>query len=225
MLLEEAGADPEESFEESGKFILSQLTSDTIYTTKGFQEEMVLPEWSAFLKNRGFDVNGQDEMGRTALMEKACRSHYADSGSGLATILRLGADVSVADKAGRQALHWAVSQFKYTPIEWGFESEADARDDRVRKVAELIKFGANVYARDSEGCSVTRTADENGVSDIWDEGLKRCRLDPEEVRREDFRRSYMARADSDLVSATDALHINIKTAGAAAVQAVSVEVV
>ena len=209
MLLEDAGADPEESFETSGKFILSQLTSETMYNGKGFREDMVLSDWSAFLRRRGFDINAQDDFGKTALMDKACGSQYADSGNGLATILRAGASVSVADQNGRQALHYAVGCFLYVPTEWGFESEIDAKEDRVRKIFELIKYGADVYAVDNEGCSVTKLADENDVSGVWDDGLARSGLDPYEVREEDRMRPEHSEARSQ-VCTSDALQINIK---------------
>jgi hypothetical protein len=211
LLLEEAGADPEESFETDGKFILSQLTSETMYLGKGFREDIALSDWSTFLSRRGFDINAKDETGKTALMEKASRSQYADSGNGLATLLRAGANVSTTDRDGRQALHYAVGLFRYEPIEYGFESEADAREDRVRKISELIKYGADIYAVDDEGCSVSKLADENNVSAIWDDGLARSGLIPDEVRGEDRSRSHVSGEARNLVSITDALHIDIKT--------------
>ena len=210
LLLEEAGADPEESFETSGKFILSQLTSETMYDGKGFRGDMVLPDWSDFLRRRGFDVNAQNETGQTALMEKACGSQYADSGNGLATILRAGADVSVADGNGRQALHYAVGCFQYVPTEWGFESELDAREDRVRKISELVRYGADVYALDNKGCSVTKMADENNVSGVWDDGLARSGLNPDQVRENDRLKSEASGDARSLVFDTDALRIDIK---------------
>ena len=97
------------------------------------------------LSRRGFDINAKDETGKTALMEKASRSQYADSGNGLATLLRAGANVSTTDKDGPQGLHYTVGLLCHESIEYSFESEADAREHRVRKISEVIKYGADVY--------------------------------------------------------------------------------
>lgn len=55
-------------------------------------------------------------------------------------------------------------------------------------------------------------ADENSVSGIWDDGLARSGLNPDEVREEDRLRSHLSGEARNLVSITDALHIDIKAA-------------
>ena len=58
---------------------------------------------------------------------------------------------------------------------------------------------------------MSKLAGENNVSAIWDDGLARSGLIPDEVHGEDRLRSHLSGEARNLVSTTDALHIDIKT--------------
>ncbi|KAI0434841.1 hypothetical protein F5Y09DRAFT_337237 [Xylaria sp. FL1042] len=116
----------------------------------------------------------------------------------ISLFLELGADITMRDSLGRSCLHICFRHLRHLDV------------ITLDGVIHLLNNGADPYARDNEGVSVSEVAYENRslysrnymgsmLGDIWDYALHSCGYDIAEFRRHHQRKagytSYYGRRD------------------------------
>lgn len=91
------------------------------------------------LIEEGTDVNIQDKAGATALMYTARNTNYEM----VEFLLKNGADVNMRDAAGETALYYSIEHNSF-----GQENE---RENAIKILNLLIKYGADVNTKNDEG--------------------------------------------------------------------------
>ena len=125
------------------------------------------------------DLEEQDDYGRTPLLQMLGEPQFYfdiedDIFRKLQILLDHGADIDGRDDEGRTCLHTVLHNF--TMI--SFPSV-------MKVLTYLIRMGADVHAVDNKGVSVTEHAHLRRVGRKWEEALKECELDVQEVYTRD----------------------------------------
>jgi len=130
----------------------------------------LMVEWgylqgTAFILQFGFDINGKDKNGRTAL-SYAVQSHPRDCVELLELVLaQEGVDLEAADSEGRAPLDWA----KINPQRWRSEWQEDTQNKKQQMVELLEKAleargGMSDQAADSRDLAIeVAEKDENDL--------------------------------------------------------------
>ncbi len=176
------------------------------------------------------NANTEDDGGRSPLLW-LCQS-YSWSAESIAVLIQRNADLLHRDGGGTTCLHHLLSSFRYCPYRlrescgrphWYNESSDPDPSKWIHRYSAaiilLIKHGADVYAVDSWGHSVSDVAyrrwdrdrrdkiksEQNRCArgDIWDFSLAVCGYDISEFRRTDprevcYREEYTRQDFEDL---------------------------
>jgi hypothetical protein len=128
-------------------------------------------------------VNANTEWGkgRSPLLLAACFPWLGsdfdyDMNEKIYLLLGRGAEVRVRDEYGRNCLHWIFSSLRIRSIDVPF-CWVQIKDALMC----LVTAGADVYACDISGRSVSETACEAACEGLWIEVLAECGYDPDPI--------------------------------------------
>lgn len=113
-------------------------------------------------------------------------------------LLACGADVSLADNNGKQALHYAVGTgFQDVPkfIDSNEVVNPEWQEAVVPVITCLIEAGADIFALDNLGRTTLHYALSRDNLSPWIDALERCGLLVQDRMEESFRRRYQWKAD------------------------------
>lgn len=119
-------------------------------------------------------------------------------------LLSHGVDIDTRDTYGRGCLHTLLDVAKYTYF--GHTSEKTIPEFLqavIKNMVYLIYMGADMHAVDYDGFSVTECAHSLRRGRVWEEALKQCEIDVQEVYTRDYR---LGRAFSNDIFAPDGGH-------------------
>jgi hypothetical protein len=195
MLLEAGGDDFDESIHVLVK--LQLYMSDLTDHVKTSQDLQSVKSWVSFLRKRNLHLDCRDEGGFTPLMFAAL-SPIKRSVATVRLLLACGADVSLSNDSGKQALHLALLLHeghipKFT--EGNEVVNAEWHEDLVGVVTCLIEAGADIFALDNDGMTPIDYAWFSGKFLPFADALERFGLSVEDVREESFRRTNQWETD------------------------------
>jgi hypothetical protein len=133
-------------------------------------------------------IEETDESGQTPLLVACEWSHPSFLTATLEYLLKKGSSIHARDKIGRGCLRTLLQNtYGYHRYNYGEREGASAFMDSLTL---LIDAGADVFAADSEGLSVSQYAYQvrSAIGDIWDAALSLCGYNITNIRRGFHRR-------------------------------------
>jgi Ankyrin repeat len=188
MLLESGGDGFDDSFH--GTTIIWLFMSHLADRVKTSQDLQSVKSWLSFLRRRDFHLDWRDEDGQTPLMQAALFP-LKQSVATVRLLLACGADVSVKDDNGEQALHYALSE----PFDGSEVVYHEWYESVVGVVTCLIEAGADIFALDDEGRTPMDTACSFDSFSPFADALESCGFSVEDTIIESDRRSDQWEAD------------------------------
>jgi Ankyrin repeat len=189
MLLESGGDDLNDSFSNTTTiwYLMSSL-ADYVKTSQDLQS---VKSWLSFLRKRNLHLDWRDEDGFTPLMY-ATLSPEKESVATVRLLLACGADVSLKDDHGNQALCYAlVARGGDIPKFIGGNEVVNPEwhEAVVGVVTCLIEAGADIFALDNEGRTPMDAACSFDSFSPFADALESCGFSVEDTIIESDRRS------------------------------------
>ncbi|KAL8934600.1 MAG: hypothetical protein Q9211_005144 [Gyalolechia sp. 1 TL-2023] len=158
-----------------------------------YDKTLVLKYGKEYIDWKMRDENGQDYFHRMLFIDPMGRLH-TNLGNTLSQNITLllahGADLGTRDLFGRSCLHTLLSNDELRDgFDYHYVSSETIPQFQVivNAISALIRMGADIYAVDNVGFSVTEWAHYIRVGEAWDSALEEAGWDVEQVYQKDHR--------------------------------------
>lgn len=135
------------------------------------------------------DLKARDEDGRDSFLQMLCNlSSYASRKEifqKVKLLLSYGAEIGTRDVFNRGCLH-ALVCYPHNIYARSLKQFKNFRQTVISILSTLIRMGADIYAVDIRGISVTELAHSYRNGRLWEEALKDCGLEVEHVYVKDY---------------------------------------